>query len=502
MKQVRIRVGVAIPRTGALRWHRLLLDSLGDCGVAVRLDEAAQAHSDSGHPVPLPWRALTTLERLLTRPRPDLLADEDIPAMPLAQARPDMLVLTPGTTTSPGHAQELLERLPWGVLEIEPVHPAAIGPGILAGRMLWRRSAMSARLACETATCRPGPLPLCWVRPHLAKTALMPARLLARLELEGEDCWRTCPEASPLPPYSPGPGDWLGFLGQLAAYGLTRAWQDIFHRRQWFLAVRPGNGDPTRPGFSDEPFEPLFPPGKSGWADPFLFARDGRTWLFIEEIPFGKKGVLSVLEQQPDGGWSAPRRVLEEPFHLSYPNVFEHEGQMYMVPETAEAGQVRLYRATDFPGGWVLDRVLLDDAPGTDATFVEHEGVWWMFVNLRAPGGSSWDEMHLFRGETRLGPFHPHPLNPVVSDVRRARPAGRVIRRGGRLYRPAQDCSGWYGRALAVMEITRLDGTGYAERPAARLEPELIAGSFCLHTFEAEGALEVVDGQRRVPLWR
>ncbi|WP_051272666.1 glucosamine inositolphosphorylceramide transferase family protein [Fundidesulfovibrio putealis] len=509
MKQAQIRVGVMIPSTGALRWHRFLLDSLGEAGVAVRLEHPgatnpADATRDAGHlhPVALPWRALLPLERLLARPRPDLLASADIPAVSLAQARPDILVLTPGALARPDLAQDLLERLPWGVLEIEPVHPAAFGPGVLTGRMLWRRSAMSARLASETVTCRPGPLPLDWAKAHFAKTALMPARLIARLELEGEDCWRACPEASPLPPYTPGPGDWLRFLGELAAYGLTRAWQDIFHRRQWFLAVRPGNGDPTRPGFSQEPFVPLLPPGKTGWADPFLFTRDGRTWLFIEEIPFGKKGVLSVLELLPDGGWSDPRRVLEEPFHLSYPNVFEHDGQMYMVPETAEAGQVRLYRATDFPGGWVLDRILLNDAPGTDATFVEHGGVWWMFVNLRAPGGSSWDELHLYRGESRLGPFRPHPLNPVVSDVCQARPAGRIIRRGGKLYRPAQDCSGWYGRALAVMEITRLDEAGYEERPASRLEPELIAGSFCLHTFEAEGALEVVDGQRRVPLWR
>ena len=509
MKQARIRFGVAIPATGARRWHQLLLDSLGDAGVAVQLSQA-DAPAPSGadgpacptHEIPLPWRALLPLERLLARPKPDLLARVDIPAAPLAQARPDLLVLPPGTRPTPGSLDALLRRLPWGVLEIDPVHPANFGPGVLTGRTLWRRFALSPRLACDTATCVPGPLPLSWTQAHLGKSALMPARMLARLKLDGEDYWRACPEAPLLPPFSPGIGDWLGFLGRLARYGLTRAWEDIFHRRQWYLGIRPGDGDPLRPGFSTQPFQPLIPPGKTGWADPFLFGRDGRAWLFIEEIPFGKKGVLSVMEKLPDGGWSAPRRVLEEPFHLSYPNVFEHQGQMYMIPETAGAGQVRLYRATDFPGGWVLDRVLLEDAPGTDATLLEHDGAWWMFVNLRAPGGSSWDELHLFRGESRLGPFHPHPLNPVVSDVRRARPAGRIIRRGGRIFRPAQDCSWWYGRALAVMEITRLDETGYEERPAARLEPQLIAGSFCLHAFEAEGALEIVDGQRRAPLWR
>jgi len=150
----------------------------------------------------------------------------------------------------------------------------------------------------------------------------------------------------------------------------------------------------------------------------------------------------------------------------------------------------------------VLDRVLLDGVAASDATFLEHGGRWWLFATIKRPGGSSWDELCLFHAPERFGPYAPHPLNPVARDVRRGRPAGRILERDGRLFRPAQDSSGHYGRALALMEITRLDPEGYAERPACRLEAALAPGSFCLHAFEAQGSLEVVDGQRFVPVWR
>lgn len=452
-----------------------------------------------GPDVPLPWLALLPLERLLERPKPDLFARaETIPFTSGEKGPADILVLTPGSVV-PASA---LARLPWGALEIEPVHPDRFGPGFLEGRVLWRRHGQAPRLAWSTFTSVEGPAPHSWARPHFAKLAAAPARIVSRILREGENSWDACPAATPLPPYSPGLRDWAAFAARFARWGLKRAINDLFMRRQWFLATRPGTGDPSRPGFASDPFTPLHPPKGTGLADPFLFAHEGRDWLFVEEIPGRSKGVISVMESLPDGSFGPPRRVLTEPFHLSYPNIFEHQGQIYMVPESAQAHQARLYRATAFPVEWTLDRILIDGLPVTDATFLSHGGKWWLFASVKPRGGSSWDELHLFVAEDRLGPYRPHPANPVVSDVRRARPAGRIFSRNARLYRPAQDCSACYGRALAVMEITRLDETAYEEREAARLEPGLIPGSFCLHTLEARQGLEIVDGQRFVPLWR
>lgn len=556
----RVKLGVVVPRGGAPWWLARMLDGLWGLapGTVALLDPAWR-----GLVPPLPWRALLGLERGLARalsgpgtpkpagpsrpPGPGMASSRRVPtepARPSRQPRPDVFATCPlaGPTALLGEAaglgldaviapagtrlpEGLLSTLALGLWTLEPPHPDLFGDGWVESRLLLHLAGQEPRLLCNSFTSVQGPWPKSWFGPMLAKAALFPRRVLARLADAGPDHFAALPVVAPLPAFRPGPADWCAFARRLAGYGLTKAWQDLLHRRQWFLARRPGGDGPGSgpgsglgSGLGRQPFTPMYPPKGTGWADPFVFEHEGSTFLFIEEIPPSGRGVVSVLERTQGRGegrdWSAPRRVLEEPFHLSYPQVFAHGGEMYMVPESAEAGRVGLYRATDFPGGWVLDRELLSGVDAVDATLFLREGTWWMFVNLRAPGGSSWDELHLYRADRLEGPYTPHPWNPVVSDVRRARPGGRIFARGGKLFRPAQDCSGWYGRGLSIMEITRLDARGYEEVPAGHLGPELIPGSFCLHTLELLEALpgkrqepgrvelELVDGQRFVSLWK
>ncbi len=498
-----LKLGVVVPEDAVPWWMGEMIRSIREvspCCVALLAPQCF------GLAVPNPWKALLGLDRFLTRSRPDVLAPRplDGSVFPLAQAAGlglDAVIAPAGTLLPDG----LMESLPLGLWSLERPHPERFGDGWVESRLLLHRAVCEPRLLCNSFSSVGGPWPLSWLAPLLAKAAGFPARVLARLAVDGPELFETLPEVAPLPAFSPGLKDWLVHAGRLSVYGLTRAWQDVFHRRQWFLAWRQG-GD----GLGQAPFIPWLPPDGSGWADPFIFVTGEGTFLFIEEIPPSGRGVISVLKRRQDGTWSAPRRVLEEPFHLSYPQVFAHDGEIYMVPESAQAGRVGLYRAKEFPGGWELECELLSNVPAVDATLFERDGRWWMFVNLRAPGGSSWDELHLYSAPDLRGPYTPHPLNPVVSDVRRARPAGRIFERGGKLYRPGQDCSGWYGKALSLMEIKQLDEKGYAEELAAHLGPELIPGSFCLHTLEflegdtacSQAGLELVDGQRFVPIWK
>ncbi len=123
--------------------------------------------------------------------------------------------------------------------------------------------------------------------------------------------------------------------------------------------------------------------------------------------------------------------MLERDCHVSYPLTFTWNGSWYMIPETAQNRTVELYRAVDFPHRWEFELVLLSDIEAVDATAAEIEGSWWMFVNIGVEGASTWDELHLYSAPTPLGPWVPHARNPVKSDVRSARPAGRVFSRGG-----------------------------------------------------------------------
>src|SRR5262249_32249988 len=146
----------------------------------------------------------------------------------------------------------------------------------------------------------------------------------------------------------------------------------------------------------------------------------------------------------------------ERPYHLSYPFLFRHGESIYMIPETGSNRQVELYRARSFPFEWELSRILLEDIELYDVTLLQHKNVWWLFAAAAHDRGSAHDELVIFYSESLEGPWKPHPLNPVKSDCRSARPAGAVVTDGERLLRPAQDCERGYGTGLVWLEITEL----------------------------------------------
>ena len=192
------------------------------------------------------------------------------------------------------------------------------------------------------------------------------------------------------------------------------------------------------------------------------------------------------------------RSVLAPDYHVSYPFVFRYGPGIFMIPESLEKRRVDLYRAVDFPHHWTLERNLLSGIRAVDPTLVEEDGRLWLFVNVAEPGAAIDDELHVYVATSLEGPWIPHLENPVVSDVRRARPAGRVFRADGSLVRPSQDCSRGYGGAVVLNRIDVLTPEEYAETPIARIEPTWAPGLIGTHTYNATARIEVVDGRRYV----
>jgi hypothetical protein len=302
-------------------------------------------------------------------------------------------------------------------------------------------------------------------------------------------------------------GDIAAISARIAARGVEKA----LNVEQWFLAYRfvaPG-ADDARGGPDDarvvpanlEGFTRLLPPKDRYWADPFVLERNGRYFVFFEELPFKSgKAHISMIEVAGDGTASTPVKVLERDYHLSYPFILEHEGQLYMIPETGRNGTVELYRCIDFPLRWKLERTLLDGLRCVDATFHRGAGRWWMFANAAAPGSRMFDdELHLFHAEDLFGEWRAHPGNPVKSDARCARPAGRLYWKNGALYRPAQICAPLYGSGLSINRVLRLTPHEYAERQVERVLPSLRDGLLGVHTINRAGSLTVVDAFTRRP---
>ena len=239
-------------------------------------------------------------------------------------------------------------------------------------------------------------------------------------------------------------------------------------------------------------FKKILPPKDRFWTDPHIFFKDDTYYIFIEECIYKqKKGHISVIEMQQSGKYSDPVRVLDEPFHLSYPHVFDYNGTFYMIPETSQANSINLYQCTDFPTGWKHRTTLMDSVNAVDSTILFHKNKWWLFTNISEPEGTfNYNELFLFYSDNLLSNnWHSHPMNPVLSDVKRARSAGKIFEHHGILYRPSQCCVPLYGYGVKLNEIVTLTEKDYREREIAFIEPNWDKKLQGVHTFCHENRL-------------
>lgn len=286
-----------------------------------------------------------------------------------------------------------------------------------------------------------------------------------------------------------------------------RTWvRDAVTRDQWLWAYRLLDAGQEGPPDELFRFRAVVPPRDRSWADPFPIARGGGHFVFVEELVHrrgeDRRGHISVFEIDAAGEPSSPVPVLERPYHLSYPFVFGWRGETFMIPESASNRTVELYRCTSFPGEWTPEAVLLDGVRAVDATLHCEGDRWWMFVNIASEEATHpHDELHLFSAATPLGPWHPHRGNPVRSDARGARPAGKLFPWRGDLYRPGQDCSRLYGHSIRLHRVKRLDRDEYVEELVSTLRPGWRPGLVATHTLNQDGRLAVVDGMRRLRPW-
>jgi hypothetical protein len=351
-------------------------------------------------------------------------------------------------------------------------------------------------LACSSAGTHPLSVKLNRSNAYWNALSLVP-RKLAQLHARGEPALHSCKRrASQATARRAALEPNLTALAVQVFRNVSRRARERLKRtlnlEQWVLLFHVGNGPCTRM----RDFKSIVPPSDRYWADPHVVYRNGEYYVFIEEYSFeNAKGHISVIRIDKDGSYAKATPVLERPYHLSYPFILEHAGELYMVPESMDNRTVELYRCAEFPHRWVFVRNLLEGVRAVDSTLLLHHGKWWLFANLlENEGGSASEELFVFYTDTLLsGEWTPHPLNPVISDVTRARPAGSIQLRDGRLYRPSQDCSVRYGYAIRINEIGVLSTEDYAETEVDRIKPDWSANVLGTHTLAYASGLTVVD---------
>ena len=235
-------------------------------------------------------------------------------------------------------------------------------------------------------------------------------------------------------------------------------------------------------------------------ADPFLYSHQGKTWLFYERQNLtDMKGTLWCrnLDDAPEKALP----VLEEPFHLSYPQVFRYGRYTYLLPEPRNAGEGRLYRCIRFPGEWerveqVLDLAAVDTTlfPAPPQTAQTAAGLRGYYAFTYTQGRL---EIYFCRVEDER--FHIVKREKIYASApsKTLRPGGAVIEEDGACYRPVQDCTDYYGQALFLNAIDRLDRQGFAEHTYRTIKPQQLeipgVHPVGIHTYNRNGTYEVID---------
>src|SRR6266700_398572 len=213
-------------------------------------------------------------------------------------------------------------------------------------------------------------------------------------------------------------------------------------REKWGISLLSGKWDKSVLWRSTEVKNPR---GRY-WADPFLYSYQGRTFCFVEDfVSKTNRAHITALE-------IVETKVVEhgiavkEPFHLSFPFLFQHKGELYMCPECSESGQIRIYRCSEFPLKLELQKV-------------------------------SWRAY----------------LKPIRIDASGGRNAGLIID-GEKLFRLAQR-QGFdqYGQGLLVYEIKIISESVYLEELVSEINPTFRRGLRGTHHLSTDGKTTVID---------
>jgi hypothetical protein len=141
----------------------------------------------------------------------------------------------------------------------------------------------------------------------------------------------------------------------------------------------------------------------------------------------------------------------------------------------------------------------MKDINAVDTTLFQFDGKWWLFTLIDKIDSSLAvsPELYLFHSDDFLADnWISHPMNPIVSDVRYARPAGNVFIRKGIVYRPSQDCSGRYGNSFDINEIVTLTPDYYEEKQITKVRPDWDTTLKGTHTYNNYEGFAIIDAYK------
>lgn len=243
--------------------------------------------------------------------------------------------------------------------------------------------------------------------------------------------------------------------------------------------------------------KPIFPPKHQFWADPFIIKHKDKHYIFFENYDYKtKKGKISCGEIN-DKNLENIQDVLDTDYHLSFPFVFEENGEIFLLPESNVNNRLELYKCQQFPSQWELHSTAFEGEKVIDANiYKDVNNQKWLFVNkqaeLNAPSNS---ELFIYKiNGPGISKLESHKLNPVLINSKVARNGGSVFKYENDIYRPSQaNIDGVYGRALNINRINKLSIDEYEEETITTVYPNFKDGLISTHHLHQHDNIFVID---------
>lgn len=228
------------------------------------------------------------------------------------------------------------------------------------------------------------------------------------------------------------------------------------------------------------------------FADPFLVKEDNeKLFIVCEELSFwNNKGIISLLvANKSDFSLMEKKKLIEEPWHLSFPYVINNE---YLLPESHKGGKAYLYHLNT--STWEIDdkKLVCEECGFVDPVIIRDDNN--RDVLLSTDNYS--EKLYSFvLGDD--GKCHQISHTPLLSDKARTRAAGSVFTYKGKTVRPVQDCVERYGRQTRIVKVNKINRDKYQAEDIAVLNSDLNPPyDETFHTFNVYENCIIVDGSK------
>ena len=185
--------------------------------------------------------------------------------------------------------------------------------------------------------------------------------------------------------------------------------------------------------------------------------------------------------------------ILELPTHLSFPVIYQKDGEVYVMPENSKSGGISIYRYNS--QNICLEKLHeVGKLPLTDATIVQFtSGEDYIFsTKLPNPNGN---ELQVYPFDGKAMFMVENPIANVSFQSNVARNAGDAFYIDEQMYRPAQDCNKCYGNGIEIQKVNK-EGNTFVFETITSFHSDNPDYSLGYHTFNMKNGLIVVDGHR------